>query len=163
VDLGLLTDEVLDKARGLGDRRWRVDARADGVVPADPQRLTQALLQLADNAVKHTEVGQQIAIGSEFVDGRGRVDGQIVRLWVRDEGSGVAAADAERIFERFGRATDGRRVEGSGLGLSIVTAIARAHGGRAELSGSNGTGATFALLLPQRPQPEPSMEGTETT
>jgi two-component system, OmpR family, sensor kinase len=148
VDLGLLTDEVLDKARGLGDRRWRVDARADGVVSADPQRLTQALLQLADNAVKHTEVGQEIAVGSEHVGEHA------VRLWVRDDGPGVAAADAARIFERFGRVSDGRRVEGSGLGLSIVTAIARAHGGRAELSASTGSGATFALVLPQRQPPE---------
>jgi len=151
VELGLLTDEVLDKARGLGERRWRVDARADGVVSADPQRLTQALLQLADNAVKHTEVGQEIAVGSELVD----YGGPAVRLWVRDEGHGVAPADAERIFERFGRATDGRRVEGSGLGLSIVTAIAQAHGGRAELSAVTGPGATFALVLPQHPRPEP--------
>jgi signal transduction histidine kinase len=153
VELGPLTDEVLDKARGLGKRRWRVDARVDGVMSADPQRLTQALLQLADNAVKHTEVGQEIAVGSELVD-RG---GPAVRLWVRDEGSGVAPADAERIFERFGRASDGRRVEGSGLGLSIVTAIAQAHGGRAELSATTGPGATFALVLPQRPRTEPGL------
>jgi two-component system, OmpR family, sensor kinase len=154
VDLGLLTDDVLDKARGLGDRSWRMDARADRIVLADPQRLTQALLQLADNAVKHTVAGQVVAVGSSV--GSTLRDGGVgeARLWVRDEGPGVPAADAERIFERFGRAGDGRRREGSGLGLSIVTAIAQAHGGRVELEPA-GPGATFTLVLPTRAQPEP--------
>jgi two-component system, OmpR family, sensor kinase len=152
VDLGVLTDEVWDKARGLGDRNWRVDARAEQVVSADPQRLTQALLQLADNAVKHTRPGQVVAVGSEIIGTGTETAGTgDIRLWVRDEGPGVAPADAERIFERFGRAGDGRRVEGSGLGLSIVTAIATAHGGRVELGRTEEPGAVFSLILPIQP------------
>jgi signal transduction histidine kinase len=118
------------------------------VVHADGQRLTQALLQLADNAVRHTGEDDEIAIGSAL-DPRGGV-----RLWVRDTGSGVAPQDRDRIFERFARARDaqGRTGEGSGLGLAIVTAIAQAHGGGVELESTPapapGHGATFTLVLP---------------
>ena len=73
-----------------------------------------------------------------------------MRLWVRDHGPGVAAEDAERIFERFGRAAAaaGRNEEGSGLGLAIVAAIAEAHGGRVRLDSRTGHGATFTLVFP---------------
>jgi len=71
-----------------------------------------------------------------------------VRLWVRDTGPGIAAADAQRVFERFGRAETGRGVDGSGLGLSIVAAIADAHGGRVELDSRPGDGARFTIVLP---------------
>jgi len=71
-----------------------------------------------------------------------------VHLWVRDTGPGIASTDQERIFERFGRADDGRGVEGSGLGLAIVSAIASAHGGRVVVASALGEGARFSLELP---------------
>ena len=78
------------------------------------------------------------------------------RLWVRDTGDGVAAADRDRIFERFARSTGSRRVsEGAGLGLSIVRAIAQAHYGRVDLASAPGEGATFTLTFPVDP---PSVE-----
>lgn len=143
VDLLPLTDDVLSKAVALGPRRWVLDAQADAVVTADAQRLTQALLQLADNAVRHTTEGDEIAVGSAVQDGQ-------VRLWVRDTGQGVAPQDRERIFERFARASHvaGRTGDGSGLGLSIVTAIAQAHGGRVLLDSTPGHGATFTVTFP---------------
>jgi two-component system, OmpR family, sensor kinase len=143
VDLVRLTGDVADKASALGPRHWTVEARADIVVRADEQRLTQALLQLADNAVKHTRDVDEIAVGSSASRGQ-------ARLWVRDSGPGVAPEDAERIFERFGRAASavGRNDEGSGLGLAIVTAIAEAHGGRVVLDSRPGRGATFTLVFP---------------
>jgi len=145
VDVGLLTDEVLDKAVALGPRRWVVDARAEVDLLGDRQRLTQALLQLTDNAVKFTAPGATVAVGSSASQDE-------VRLWVRDDGPGVADRDRERIFERFGRARSapGRGADGSGLGLAIVSAIADAHGGRVELESQPGHGATFTLVLPRR-------------
>lgn len=143
VDVALLTDEVLDKAVALGPRRWQVDARAEVDLVADRHRLTQALLQLTDNAVKSTAPGATVAVGSSATEDE-------VRMWVRDDGPGVAHRDRERIFERFGRAETGRGVGGSGLGLSIVGAIAEAHGGRVELDSRRGHGATFTLVLPRR-------------
>lgn len=141
VDAGRLTDDVLDKARGLGDRRWLVDARAEGTAVLDPRRVTQALLQLAANAVKFSAAGSTVAVGSRFEAGS-------LSLWVRDEGAGISAADQERIFGRFERGTESRRAEGSGLGLAIVKAIAEAHHGTVSLLSAPSRGSTFTLVLP---------------
>lgn len=144
VELDRLTDEVLDKARPLGERDWQVDARAAEAVELDQQRITQAWLQLVANAVKVTEPGQVVAVGS-------RINGGAVQLWVRDTGPGVAPADAERIFERFVRAGPDRGTHGdpgSGLGLAIVRAIAEGHGGSVRVQSSPGSGATFVMELP---------------
>ena len=147
-DLGDLTRGVLAKARGLGDRDWVLETVADEPVWVDEQRLTQAMLQLAENAVRHTSEGGRIALGSSVL-------GDEVRLWVTDDGPGVPPDEQARIFERFFRGRDGRRrAEGSGLGLSIVAAIAEAHGGRAGLSSSPGGGATFTITFPLRRGPD---------
>ena len=144
VELGALTDELLDKAVGLGKREWQLESRAEATLAADRHRLTQAIMGLAQNAVEHTDEGDPVWIGSSVVDAE-------ARLWVRDSGPGVLPEDAEHIFERFARAaTSRRRSEGAGLGLAIVRAIAEAHGGRAELSSRPGEGATFTVVVPVR-------------
>ncbi|MGH3024723.1 MAG: sensor histidine kinase [Gaiellaceae bacterium] len=151
VDVGALTDDVLAKAEALGDRRWQLDARAEGSVVADRQRVTQALMQLAQNAVEHTGAGDEVALGS-------LVGGGEVRLWVRDTGPGIPRAQQDHLFARFYRAGEGRRSDGAGLGLSIVQAIARAHGGRAEVASEVGAGATFTVILPVQGPPRPGEE-----
>ncbi len=139
VELGVLVDEVLDKSRPLAQRTWVLDARADALLAVDPQRLTQALLQLVSNAVRHTGPGDAIAVGAAVTSGG-------VRLWVRDTGPGVPDADRERIFGRFERGPGSG--EGRGLGLAIVRAIAEAHGGTATVEPVAGSGARFVLRLP---------------
>jgi two-component system OmpR family sensor kinase len=147
VDVRALTNDLHAKARALGERNWRIDALGRGIIVADRQRLTQAVVQLAQNAVEHTEPGAEIGLGSAVSPGE-------ARFWVRDTGSGVAKEDRERIFRRFERGTDANS-EGAGLGLAIVTAIARAHRGRAELDGFAGRGATFSITVPtDQPEPE---------
>jgi signal transduction histidine kinase len=142
VELGALTDDLFDKSRGLGSRDWQLEARADATVVADRQRLTQAIMGLAQNAVQHTADGDPIWLGSE-------VDRREARLWVRDSGPGIGADDQERIFARFSRAAASRRrSEGAGLGLAIVRAIAEAHGGTAAVSSRPGDGATFIVTIP---------------
>jgi signal transduction histidine kinase len=148
VDLTGLTVDTLAKARGLGDRTWILDETASVTVPVDEQRLTQALLQLCDNAVKHTDVGDEIALGSSY-------DGTSARLWVRDTGPGVDPGHREQIFERFGRGAVPDADEGFGLGLSIVRAIAQAHGGTVSLEDEQPHGARFVITLPI-PGVEPS-------
>jgi signal transduction histidine kinase len=154
VELADITTELLVKARALGDRRWQLDACAEGVVHADPQRVTQAVLNLARNAVEHTTHGAEVGIGSAWGE-----DG--VCLWVRDTGLGVSETDKDRIFDRFARGRFGRRSEGAGLGLAIVSTIAAAHGGRVELDSTLGDGATFSIVLPgsappTQPVPRPT-------
>ncbi|MBE7699321.1 HAMP domain-containing histidine kinase [Oerskovia sp. Sa1BUA8] len=148
-DLGRLTDDILDKARLLGDRRWTVDARTGATANVDEQRLTQAWLQLASNAVKFSAPGSKITLGSAVRDGR-------IRLWVRDEGIGVSPDQLERIFVRFAQAErDPAFRDGAGLGLAIVSAIAGGHEGRVEVSSTRGFGSTFTLDLPLEPGPNP--------
>lgn len=158
VALGELTDDVLAKARALGHRDWQLDARAEGTIVADAQRLTQALTQLCSNAVAHTGPGDTIAIGSSAGEGD-----DVARLWVRDTGPGVDPGDAERIFERFERGRDAPRGTGSGagsgtgsgLGLSIVRAIAEAHGGSVGLDSHPSDGALFTLRVRRGDRPRP--------
>jgi signal transduction histidine kinase len=143
VELADLTVELLAKARVLGDRRWQLDALAEETVLADGERLTQALMQLTQNAVAHTEPGDTIQIGSAVRSDR-------VALWVRDTGRGIDERVRARIFDRFARANGSGPREGAGLGLAIVASIAEAHGGKVRLDSIPGRGATFTLDLPLR-------------
>lgn len=147
VDLADFTDEAFAKARALGSRRWRLEESGDAPVVIDAQRLTQAWLQLAENAVKYSEPGSVVALGSSAAAGQ-------LRLWVRDEGVGIAPAELERVFERFARIDSGRGIEGSGLGLTIVRAIAQAHGGHVEVTSQPGAGATFTIVVPTGSVPD---------
>ncbi|WP_427174579.1 sensor histidine kinase [Arthrobacter sp. 92] len=149
------TAHVMEKIRVLADRRWQIDETADTVIVADPQRLTQALVQLAANAVKYTDSTSTIAVGSRIehaaaavVAGSPATGRRMLALWMRDTGSGILAEDQHRIFDRFARAVPGRGPDGSGLGLAIVSAIAEAHGGHVSLKSAYGSGSTFSLLLP---------------
>jgi len=147
LDLDVLTEELMAKASALAPRDWRLERLGAGRLTADRQRLTQAMMSLAHNAVQHTEDGEPIALGSELRNGH-------ARLWVRDGGPGIAAADHERIFDRFARADERRRSDGAGLGLAIVRAIAEAHGGRVTLDSRLGAGATFTVVIPVEPPEE---------
>ncbi|MFC5747136.1 sensor histidine kinase [Actinomadura rugatobispora] len=143
-----LTSDIYAKVRALGDRAWVLDGIGEGDARVDPQRVTQAVVQLAHNAVRHTGPGDVVRVGSALDDER-------ARFWVADTGPGVHPDDAERIFERFahGAATTtsgGRRPRtGAGLGLAIVRAIAAGHDGTVRLGGTYGQGATFELDLPR--------------
>lgn len=146
LDLGLthleeLIEEVHRKAGALGARDWQVDQAGRGIVVADRQRLTQALMQLAVNACEHTSEGDEIGFGS-------RIEGDKVRLWVRDEGTGIPASEQERIFDRFRRGPGQKRTGGAGIGLAIVKAIADAHRGTVEVQSKPGEGTLFTLTLP---------------
>lgn len=154
VEVGPLVDDILDKAAALAERRWRVDARPDVTLTLDPQRITQALLQLVSNAVSVTGRDDVVAVGA-------RVDGDVLQLWVRDTGPGIDPVDSERIFDRFARGDAGRGAEGSGLGLAIVRAIAEAHHGSVSVDGRPGDGAVFTLELPAHAPAVPDASAEE--
>jgi len=141
-DVEALTVGAVDRSRGLAERTWVLDETTPAHLLLDAQRITQALLQLADNAVQHTGEGDEIGIGSRLTDGR-------LDLWVRDTGPGVPDDVRAKVFERFAQALPTH--DGFGLGLSIVSAIAEAHGGEATLDDSPpGAGATFRLNIPAK-------------
>ncbi|WP_341392813.1 sensor histidine kinase [Arthrobacter sp. G119Y2] len=145
VDVTDLVMEVLSKASALGERRWSVSEVTEHTVLADGQRLTQALMQLGVNAVRHTRPGDRISIGVRVVAGR-------LLFSVADTGTGIAPEDVPRIFDRFTRVghcgDHGGRGDGAGLGLPIVASIARAHDGQVLLDSTPGQGSTFTLDLP---------------
>jgi len=162
VDVSLLTVALEAKISALAERRWRVERIAEGEARLDSQRITQAVLQLAQNAVQHTAPGDAISLNSAFVDDPHL--GPALTISVTDTGPGVPVAERDRIFERFahGEPPDGRRHSGAGLGLTIVTAIAEGHGGRVDVGGEPGQGAVFTLVLPADDHAGPSGQDTDT-
>jgi signal transduction histidine kinase len=115
----------------------------DGLLQADPDRLTQVLRNLVRNAVTHTTVDDRIDVLTEARDGQ-------LRISVRDSGSGIAPEHLDAIFERFYRAEQSRSRTsgGSGLGLAIARAIVEAHGGWITAKSQVGRGTTITLQLP---------------
>jgi len=144
-ELGSLTRLLAAKARALDDRPWVVAGAAHGQAVLDAQRITQAVMQLAANAVVHTPPGTVVELGSAIA-------GSAVEFTVADHGPGIPAAQRSRVFDRFAR-LESRRGGGTGLGLSIVAAIAAAHGGTVRVQERDGGGAEFCLAIPYIPAP----------
>lgn len=140
VDIAELQAAVFAKALAMGNHEWVLGESATARVWLDRARITQAWLQLIDNAAKYSPAGSRITIGTSL-------SGDSVQLWVRDRGPGIPAESRARIFERFGRVDAGRGIRGSGLGLPIVAAIARAHDGRVDVESSD-SGSRFAIVIP---------------
>jgi signal transduction histidine kinase len=113
----------------------------------DGRAVQQALVNLVDNALKHSPRGSTVTVGLEEANGNG-----MVRLWVDDNGPGIPLEEQERIFERFYRCGSEltRQTQGVGIGLSIVKHIAEAHGGRVMIRSAPGKGSRFTLELPQQ-------------
>jgi signal transduction histidine kinase len=112
------------------------------MVLADPERIGQVFANLVHNATKHTPTGGEIRLSAA-------PNGKVVLFTVRDTGDGIAAADVDRIFERFYKSDRSRADGGSGLGLSIAKHIVEAHGGVIQAASPGpGRGATFTFTLP---------------
>ena len=156
VDVGELAATLHHKVVALADRNWRLEtAPRPGAlaIVADPERLSQAVLNLASNAVDHTAQGTDIGLGFEPVPVPGGPTG--IRIWVRDRGPGLEPGLADRVFDRRqrGAASRTRRSDGLGIGLSIVAAIVRAHGGTVRAGNCPDGGARFDIELPGEPRP----------
>ncbi len=142
VDAGELLRTVAARERrraASAGRALSVSAPDDLRLHADRSHLERALGDLVNNALRHG------AGAIELGAGRG-ADGP--RLWVRDEGAGFPADFRDRAFERFSRADPGRGGDGAGLGLALVQAVARAHGGRASVHDAH-PGACVRISLPE--------------
>jgi two-component system, OmpR family, sensor kinase len=152
LDLGELAVMLEQRLGLLGDRVWELDAApAPGTVAilGDRDRIVQAMLNLAANAVQHTGPGDRLGFGIDTTT-------DTARLWVRDTGPGLSDDVIDQLFTRRfrGAASRAQRSEGMGIGLSIVDAIARGHGGRATAANEPGGGARFTIELPLDPPPE---------
>ena len=118
---------------------------APGLPPvmADREALTEALLNLLNNAFKYTGPEKVITVSAART-------GPVVSIAIADNGPGITAPDQKRIFDKFYRARDPleRTIEGSGLGLAMVKHIVTAHGGKVSVASDVGQGATFTITLP---------------
>lgn len=161
VDLALLGSRVLARIEHLGDRDWVLESDAKGVVMADSDRLIQAVVQLAANAVRFTAEGSRIrlritSVGRRPRPGAADAGPRSVLIALRDAGTGIPTDRLDAIFERFvqvdasgsGSGSGSGTSSGSGLGLSIVKAIAEGHGGRVRADSKPGAGSEFSLVLP---------------
>jgi len=142
IDVEPFVEDVFMRWSEIAPRAWRLGRLVGGTVRADRESLRIALDALLENAVKYTEPAEPIELEA-------RAQAGVLELRVADAGRGVAPEALDRIFERFSRADPARsRADGGvGLGLAIVDAIARAHGGSCTVE-SGGGGATFVLRLP---------------
>jgi two-component system OmpR family sensor kinase len=147
VDLNKVVQDCVESARAAGPDHpiaFDIDESAEHFVLGDETRIHQAVQNLLANARTHTPTETHITVSIQALDTETTVS-------VADDGPGLAPDFQEKIFERFFRA-DPSRVrsggEGSGLGLSIVDAVMKAHGGSVTLESEVGKGSTFILHFP---------------
>jgi signal transduction histidine kinase len=146
IELPGFVTELWDGVSLTADRQFELSDVPPATLQADPDRLAQALRNLAGNAIAHTTDHDglvRLEVSS--------VTPNRIRFSVLDDGPGIPAAERERVFQRFHRTDPARARQdgGAGLGLAIVQAIAEAHGGRVVANDSgNGRGARIDLELP---------------
>jgi two-component system OmpR family sensor kinase len=141
--LDQLIAEAADRWRPAADRRWQLGRLDPAAVHADRERLQQAVDALLENAVQHTGPGDRIRLS--VLTG---ADSRCARIAVEDSGSGIAPEDLSGIFERFATGSGSASRRGTGLGLALVRAVARGHGGEIAVRSALGVGSTFELVLP---------------
>ena len=147
VELVGLAGEAAEAAQTIsGDWPLSIEADEPVEVTGDRMRLREILDNLLANVRTHTPPGTRTTL-------RVRQEGDEAILEVADEGPGLEAEDAARVFERFYRADPSRARDrgGTGLGLAVVAALVEAHGGRVEVDAMPGAGATFRVRLPVSP------------
>ena len=152
IDLGVPLSEAIDQARAIARER-NVDVQSDKVVEpfmamGDALRLRQLFTILIDNAVRYSRQGGKVEVMVRRLTQLNDI--QYCEVRVIDQGIGIPAQDLSQVFERNFRGENARkhRADGSGLGLSIGAALARAHGGEITLDSSVGVGTTVILSLP---------------
>jgi len=162
VDAKTLIEQTIEANRGYADA-YRVAIRfvpaANGVIKADPGRLSQVLTNLLSNAIKFSPTDGEVAVTIERYS-------QVLRISVRDHGPGIPAEFKSRIFEKFAQAdaTNTKLKGGTGLGLNIVKQIVSRLGGFVGFDDAPGGGTIFHVDLPYWQQPAPrSGNGATTT
>jgi two-component system phosphate regulon sensor histidine kinase PhoR len=140
---------LAESRRTDSDLSFKISIPEKIIVQADRTRLDQILFNLIDNAVKFNRPGGSVNVGAEEKDG-------LVSITIADTGSGIAAVDLPRIFERLyrGDKSRSRKTEGAGLGLAIVKHLVHAHGGELFVVSELGRGSQFTFTLPIATQAE---------
>jgi signal transduction histidine kinase len=141
-DLDEMAIDVLRRWRPITPRRWELGTLEPVRTLADRQRLAMAIDALIENAIRHTDQGDLIKLSVK----RAADEGTVI-IVVEDSGEGIADADLPHVFERFATMA-GPGSRGTGLGLVLVEAVARGHGGFAKARSALGYGSTFEIGIP---------------
>jgi heavy metal sensor kinase len=145
-DLAALSRMTADQMQLLAsEKHVSLTCKSTGAVLAiaDETRIKQVLVNLLDNAIKYTRTDGHVTVSVEALENN-------VLLTVIDDGVGIPAESLPHVFERFYRAEKARsRSEGFGLGLSLVDAVCRAHGGEASIESTEGLGTSVKVKLPR--------------
>jgi signal transduction histidine kinase len=157
VALDLLVAELVRRWRPTAERSWRIGQLNQATVQADRDRLGLALDALLENAVRHTGNGDaiQLSVVRDY-------PGMPVRIVIADAGDGIPADQLPYIFDRFRTGQD-EQSRGTGLGLPLVRAVARAHGGDVTVRSVPGEGSEFELTLPAPARPSPAATAADRT
>jgi PAS domain S-box-containing protein len=153
VDLGQLIQGSLRIYRLLaGEKKLSLTSRINPSLPtlhADRRRLDQLFANLLSNAIKFTPKGGVIELGACREKGSGS-QGSAVRVWVKDSGVGIPAAEIGQLFEKYRQTSSGKisGQKGTGLGLVICKMVVEAHGGRIWVESEEGKGSVFSFSLP---------------
>ena len=153
VALDHLIAELIRRWRPTAERSWRIGQLDEVAVQADRERLGLALDALLENAVRHTDSGDviQLSVIRDY-------QGMPARIVVADSGTGIPVDHLPFIFDRF-RTGDAERSRGTGLGLPLVRAVARAHGGDVTVRSAAGKGSEFEVTLPTPADRRPAQAG----
>ncbi len=144
LDVYRQTRRLADHYKGADGLEIRLGSEDQALVEGDHDKLRQAILNLAENAIKYTPAGGSVTLSLHH-------EGEWVKVVISDTGIGISAEQQELIFARFYRTDKARSRElgGSGLGLSIVQSIIEAHGGKVTVASVLGEGSTFTIWLPE--------------
>ena len=144
VALPALLREVMDLYADVAELPCLYDPghAPDVSVEGDRDRLRQVFANLLDNAIKYTAAGGRVTLSVER-----RLPSEVA-VTVADTGIGIASDELPRIWDRLYRGDRSRSERGLGLGLSLVQAFVRAHGGRVEVASEPGAGSRFTVVLP---------------
>lgn len=143
VDLREFIMVIYQKVQVLAERNWQLVNNETITLTLDSQKISQALINLIQNAIQHTQPGDKITVIA-------KIGQKKVYLGIQDTGVGIHKSEQDKIFKQFFRASNSRsdKTKGAGLGLAIVKAIAEKHNGSVQVYSRLGKGSLFYLILP---------------
>ena len=143
MNISTLIERVVDMYQFVAEEknvRVHVDVTQECYAAVDPERISQAVANLLDNAIKFTPSGGEIRIEAHQIENK-------INLKIQDEGDGISSEELPRIWERLYRSDRSRSQKGLGLGLNLVKAIIEAHDGCMEVQSEPGKGSIFSVIL----------------